>query len=80
MARAMELADAVGAEVVDEALGLAALWGRFAESDLPALCDHVTASRREPTRWVDETFSVQPGTGGWAALTGIGAPATGTAQ
>ncbi|MGC4953832.1 IS21 family transposase [Actinomadura citrea] len=73
MARAVELADAVGAGIVDEALGLAAIWGRFAEGDLPALCDHVTASRRGDTMWVDETFSVQPGTGGWAALTGIGA-------
>lgn len=72
MARAVELADAVGADVVDEALGLAAIWGRFTEGDLPALCDHVTASRRGQSMWVDEDFSVQPGTSGWAALTGIG--------
>ena len=72
MARAVELADAVGADVVDEALGLAAIWGRFTEGDLPTLCDHVTASRRGQSMWVDEGFSVQPGTSGWAALTGIG--------
>jgi hypothetical protein len=75
MARAVELADAVGADVVEEALRLAAIWGRFAEGDLPAVCDHVTASRRGHTMWVDEAFSAQPGTGGWAALAGIGAPA-----
>ncbi|MCO5970249.1 hypothetical protein [Actinoallomurus soli] len=39
MARAVEPADAFGADVVDEALGLAAIWGRFAEGDLTALCD-----------------------------------------
>jgi hypothetical protein len=72
MARAVELADAVGADVMDEALGLAAIWGRFTEGDLPALCDHVAASRRGQSMWVDEDSSVQPGTGGWAALTGIG--------
>lgn len=68
MARTVELADAVGADVIDEALGLAAMWGRFAEGDLAALCDHVTASRRGESRWVHESFSIQPGTGGWAAL------------
>jgi hypothetical protein len=80
MARAVELADAVGADVVDEALGLAAIWNRFAEGDFTALCDHVTAGRRGQTMWVDESFSIQPGTGGWAALTGIGATAADPAQ
>jgi hypothetical protein len=76
MARAVELADAVGADVVEEALGLAAIWGRFAEADIAELCDHVTAGRSGQSRWVDESFSAQPGTGGWAALTGIGATTT----
>jgi hypothetical protein len=73
MARAVELADAVGPDIVEEALGLAAIWGRFAEGDLPTLCDHVAASRRGQAMWVDESYSIQPGTGGWAALPGIGA-------
>ncbi|GAB2823844.1 hypothetical protein GCM10022221_22430 [Actinocorallia aurea] len=73
MARAVKLADAVGPDIVDEVLGLAAIWGRFAEGDLPALCDHVAATRRGTTMWVDEAYSIQPGTGGWAALPGIGA-------
>lgn len=76
MARAVELADAVGADVVDEALGLAAIWSRFAEGDLATLCDHVTASRRGESRWVDESFSIQPGTSGWAALPEVSATTT----
>ncbi|MCP2337357.1 IS21 family transposase [Actinomadura rupiterrae] len=72
MARAVELADAVGADVVEEALGMAAIWGRFAEGDLPALCDHVARTRQgDQGVWVDEEYSAQPGTSGWAALPGI---------
>ncbi|GAB3977162.1 hypothetical protein GCM10029978_066120 [Actinoallomurus acanthiterrae] len=72
MARAVELADAVGRDVVEEALGMAAIWGRFAEGDLPALCDHVVRTRQaDQGMWVDEEYSAQPGAGGWAALPGI---------
>ena len=41
MARAVELAAVVGAAQVDQALGLAAITGRFADDDLPAILDHL---------------------------------------
>lgn len=66
MARAVELAAVLGADRVDEALGLAAIAGRFAEADLAAICDHLAA--RGPADDVvraDENHSVQPGTRGW---------------
>jgi hypothetical protein len=66
MARAVELAAVLGAGRVDEALGLAAIAGRFAEDDLASICDHLHA-HRAPTDVVvaDETYSAQPGTGAW---------------
>lgn len=73
MARAVELAAVVGADRVDEALGLAAIAGRFGDDDLAAILDHLAVSG--PAGEVvtaDETHSAQPGTGSWAAL---GAPA-----
>ncbi|MGI8308203.1 IS21 family transposase [Saccharopolyspora hattusasensis] len=66
MARAVELAALLGTDRVDEALGLAAIAGRFAEDDLASICDHITA--RGPAETViraDENHSVQPGTRGW---------------
>ena len=44
MARAVELAAVVGAAKVDQALGLAAITGRFADDDLPAIVDHLAAA------------------------------------
>jgi hypothetical protein len=44
MARAVELAAVVGAATVDQALGLAAITGRFADDDLPAIVDHLPAA------------------------------------
>ncbi|MEU7942403.1 IS21 family transposase [Microbispora bryophytorum] len=69
MVRAVELAALLGAARVDEALGLAAIGGRFAESDLASICDHlaVHAGAGEHAR-ADETHSAQPGTASWAAL------------
>jgi transposase len=66
MARAVELAAVLGAGRVDEALGLAAIAGRFAEDDLASICDHLHA-HRAPTDVVvaDEAYSAQPGTGAW---------------
>ena len=54
---------------VDQALGLAAITGRFADDDLPAILDHlaVRAAAGEAVL-ADEAHSAQPGTGGWAAL------------
>jgi transposase len=69
MARAVELAAVVGAARVDQALGLAAITGRFADDDLPAILDHLavhTTAGQVVT--ADEAHSAQPGTGGWAAL------------
>jgi transposase len=69
MARAVELAAVVGTARVDEALGLAAIAGRFGDDDLAAILDHLALS--SPAGEVvtaDEAHSAQPGTGGWAAL------------
>jgi hypothetical protein len=69
MARALQLSAVLGVERVDEALGLAAIAGRFAEDDLASICDHL-ASRGQPDDVVvaDETHSAQPGTSGWGRL------------
>lgn len=66
MARAVELAAVVGVDAVDDALGLAAICGRFGEEDLPSIVDH-RAAAAAPADVVraDETHSVQPGTAGW---------------
>jgi hypothetical protein len=69
MARAVELATVLGADKVDEALGLAAAAGRFGDEDLLSILDHLAANKPvgDLVR-VNETHSVQPGTGGWQAL------------
>ena len=69
MARAVELATVVGAATVDQALGLAAITGRFADDDLPAILDHLAVhAAAGDAVLADEAHSAQPGTGGWAAL------------
>lgn len=69
MARAIELASLVGVERVDAALGLAAIHGRFGESDLASICDHLArSSATGPTSMADEKHSAQPGTASWAAI------------
>ena len=69
MARAVEFATILGAERVDEALGLAAAAGRFADGDLGAILDHLAAGGDpEAVVHADETHSVQPGTAGWNRL------------
>jgi transposase len=69
MARAVELAAVVGAANVDQALGLAAIWGRFADEDLPAIADHLAAAGPAgEMASADEAHSAQPGTSSWAAL------------
>lgn len=68
MADAVTLAKLHGNTVVDQALGVAALAGRFAEADLEAILDHQQAgSTTDPAR-ASETHSLQPGTAGWAAF------------
>jgi len=69
MARAVELAAVVGAAKVDQALGLAAITGRFADDDLPAIVDHLAvAGQAGQAVTADEAHSAQPGTASWAAL------------
>jgi transposase len=69
MARAVEFATILGAERVDEALGLAAAAGRFADGDLGAILDHLAAGGHpEAVVHADETHSVQPGTAAWNRL------------
>jgi hypothetical protein len=54
---------------VDQALGLAAVAGRFDEHDLPSILDHMTTT--VPTADVviaSEAHSVQPGTSSWGRL------------
>jgi transposase len=69
MAHATELAAALGAERVDQALGLAAIAGRFDEDDLPSILDHLDSAAPPGDLVVaGEAHSIQPGTAGWAAL------------
>lgn len=69
MAKAVELAAVVGADRVDEALGLAAIAGRFADDDLVSIMDHLAAAGSLGDVVVaDEAHSAQPGTSGWGRL------------
>ncbi len=66
MARAVELAAVLGGDRVDEALGLAAIAGRFAEDDLVSILDHLRAAGPpDEVVGVDEAHSAQPGTRSW---------------
>ncbi|MEH0483549.1 IS21 family transposase [Streptomyces scabiei] len=69
MARAVELATVLGNDKVDQALGLAATAGRFADDDLLSILGHIADSKPagEVVR-ADESHSVQNGTIGWQAL------------
>jgi hypothetical protein len=73
MARATELAHLIGADRVDQALGLAAITGRFADDDLASILDHL-ATTGTPSDLVvdvvvaDEAHSAQPGTAAWQVL------------
>ena len=56
---------------VDQALGTAALAGRFGERDLAAIQTHQHGGPIEaggPATRVSETHSLQPGTAGWAGF------------
>jgi hypothetical protein len=66
MAHALELAALVGGPVVDRALGVAALAGRFGEGDLASIAEHLERGRPASQLVVaDEGFSAQSGTGSW---------------
>lgn len=69
MATAVELAAVLGAQQVDQALGLAAFAGRFDEGDLASICDHLAAAGTASEVVVaDEAHSAQPGTSSWGRL------------
>ena len=77
MTAALELAALAGSGRVDEALGIAAAAGRFAEGDLLAIVEHRADGAPAATLVVaDEAHSAQPGTAAWAAL-GTTDPSTG---
>lgn len=66
MDKAIELAAALGPDPVEEALGLAAIAGRFADEDLVSILDHLRrAGVPGDVVVADEGHSVQPGTGAW---------------
>lgn len=69
MARAVELASLLGAPAVDDALGLAAVAGRFDDGDLVSILDHLASGRSglDVVR-ADDTHSAQPGTDAWKDL------------
>jgi transposase len=68
MAEAVTLAKLHGVGAVDQALGAAALAGRFGDGDLLAILAHQrTGPTVEPTR-PTETHSLQPGTSVWGKL------------
>lgn len=63
MARAVELAALVGAGAVDDALGLAAVAGRFDDGDLASILDHLAAGRSGLDMVLaDDAHLTQPGT------------------
>ncbi|MEV4124876.1 hypothetical protein [Nocardia sp. NPDC049707] len=66
MTRALKLAAVTGPEAVDEALGVAAVAGRFDDGDLASILDHLAkfSGLAEVVR-ADEAHSVQSGTAGW---------------
>lgn len=66
MTRALELAALTGADAVEEALGVAAVAGRFDDGDLASILDHLARfSHLAEVVRADEAHSVQPGTAGW---------------
>jgi transposase len=66
MAKAVELAALVGPARVEEALGLAAVAGRFGDGDLASILDHLSSGRAGlELITADEGHSAQPGTGSW---------------
>jgi hypothetical protein len=69
MAAAVELAALVGVEQVEEALGLAAVAGRFDDEDLASILDHLARGRPGlDLIHADEAHSVQPGTAAWGGF------------
>jgi len=70
MAEAVTFAKLHGPATVDQALGTAALAGRFAENDLAAILAHQHRGPTGPVTRASEIHSLQPGTAGWADFGG----------
>ena len=69
MARAVELAALVGVDAVDDALGLAAMAGRFADGDLASILEHLATGHASLDVVVaDQAHSAQTGTAAWKDL------------
>jgi transposase len=72
MAEAVELAALVGHDLVDRALGLAAVAGRFDDGDLVSILERVRVETAAidvlAAAIADEAHSTQPGTGAWGKL------------
>jgi hypothetical protein len=66
MAEAVAFAKLHGTSVVDQALGTAALAGRFADDDLAAILAHQQTGPSAPPTRAGERHSLQPGTASWA--------------
>jgi len=68
MAEAVELAKLHGRAAVDQALGTAAVAGRFLEGDLRSILDHQRHHGPAVPHQRSEAHSLQPGTASWARL------------
>jgi hypothetical protein len=68
MAEAVAFAKLHGAPAVDQALGTAALAGRFGENDLAAILAHQQNGPARAAIRASETHSLQPGTASWAGF------------
>ena len=77
MAEAVALAKIAGTTEVDEALGQAATYSRFATGDLASIL--AATHCRGPMHRADEQTSLAQGTAGWAAL-GATTSLNGTAE
>jgi hypothetical protein len=74
MAEAISLASLHGVTAVDQALGLAAFAGRFADGDLESIIVHAATTTPQTTAPPAE-HSLAKGTSAWSALgTGEGGP------
>jgi len=71
MAEAVELAKLHGRDVLDRALGTAAVAGRFLDDDLRSILDHQRHTPTAAPRQRSEDHTLQPGTASWARL-GLG--------
>jgi hypothetical protein len=69
MAAAVELAALVGGDAVEEALGMAAIAGRFDDGDLGSIVEHLQRGRPGlELISADDAHSAQYGTAAWKDL------------